>query len=100
MEGYHVFSVHPQLLEFAPMNLRWSGEWLDHLSTTITSFPKPTRDAGASAPLPGTGGRDPGAASGFCAFRILQPKSIPTSSPCSRPTPWPRTSHEKNYTSS
>lgn len=27
MEGYHVFSLHPELLKFAPMNLRWSGEW-------------------------------------------------------------------------
>jgi choline monooxygenase len=27
MEGYHVFAVHPHLLKFAPMNIRWSGEW-------------------------------------------------------------------------
>ncbi len=27
MEGYDVFSVHPKLLKFAPMNVRWSGEW-------------------------------------------------------------------------
>ena len=27
IEGYHVFSVHPRLLKYAPMALRWSGEW-------------------------------------------------------------------------
>ena len=27
MEGYHVFSLHPALLKFAPMSKRWSGEW-------------------------------------------------------------------------
>lgn len=31
MEGYHVFAVHPRLLKFAPMNIRWSGEWNDHV---------------------------------------------------------------------
>lgn len=31
MEGYHVFAVHPRLLKFAPMNIRWSGEWVDHV---------------------------------------------------------------------
>ena len=27
MEGYHVFALHPRLLDFAPMETRWSGEW-------------------------------------------------------------------------
>lgn len=27
MEGYHVFSLHPQLLRHAPMKVRWSGQW-------------------------------------------------------------------------
>ena len=31
MEGYHVFSVHPRLIKFAPMNVRWSGEWDAHV---------------------------------------------------------------------
>ena len=31
MEGYHVFAVHPKLLKFAPMNVRWSGEWDRHV---------------------------------------------------------------------
>ena len=31
MEGYHVFAAHPRLLKHAPMNIRWSGEWLDHV---------------------------------------------------------------------
>ncbi len=31
MEGYHVFAVHRRLLAFAPMQLRWSGEWDGHL---------------------------------------------------------------------
>ena len=28
MEGYHVFAVHPRLLEHAPMSVRRSGEWV------------------------------------------------------------------------
>ncbi len=31
MEGYHVFVLHPRLLKFAPMNVRWSGEWDEHV---------------------------------------------------------------------
>lgn len=42
MEGYHVFSLHPQLLRHAPMNVRWSGEWQgpafynDYVAPTLT----------------------------------------------------------------
>lgn len=31
MEGYQVSCVHPKLLKFAPMNVRWSGEWDRHV---------------------------------------------------------------------
>ncbi len=31
MEGYHVFAAHPRLIAHAPMNVRWSGEWLGHV---------------------------------------------------------------------
>ncbi|MDH3668055.1 MAG: aromatic ring-hydroxylating dioxygenase subunit alpha [Paracoccaceae bacterium] len=31
MEGYHVFAAHPRLVEHAPMHVRWSGEWLEHV---------------------------------------------------------------------
>ena len=31
MEGYHVFTAHPRLIDHAPMHVRWSGEWTDHV---------------------------------------------------------------------
>jgi choline monooxygenase len=31
MEGYHVFAAHPRLIDHAPMDVRWSGEWMDHV---------------------------------------------------------------------
>ncbi len=43
MEGYHVFSLHPRLLEHAPMDVRWSGEWRgpafynDYVAPSITA---------------------------------------------------------------
>ncbi|MEQ8443400.1 MAG: aromatic ring-hydroxylating dioxygenase subunit alpha [Alphaproteobacteria bacterium] len=40
MEGYHVFAAHPRLLDFAPMNVRWSGEWLEHVFYNDYIFPK------------------------------------------------------------
>lgn len=40
MEGYHVFSVHPKLLKFAPMNVRWSGEWDRHVFYNDYIFPE------------------------------------------------------------
>jgi len=59
MEGYHVFSVHPQLLEFAPMNLRWSGEWLDHLFYNDYVFSKTDAGRGEHLPhYPGLAGDD------------------------------------------
>ena len=39
MEGYHVFAVHPRLLKFAPMNVRWSGEWDRHVFYNDYLFP-------------------------------------------------------------
>ncbi|NOD35663.1 MULTISPECIES: aromatic ring-hydroxylating dioxygenase subunit alpha [unclassified Ruegeria] len=40
MEGYHVFAVHPKLLKFAPMNVRWSGEWDQHVFYNDYIFPE------------------------------------------------------------
>ncbi len=31
MEGYHVFAAHLRLISHAPMEVRWSGEWTDHV---------------------------------------------------------------------
>lgn len=50
MEGYHVFAVHPRLLKFAPMNVRWSGEWDDHVFYNDYIFPE--IEAGRGADLP------------------------------------------------
>ena len=50
MEGYHVFVLHPQLLKFAPMNVRWSGEWTDHVFYNDYIFPE--FDEGRGQDLP------------------------------------------------
>ena len=50
MEGYHVFAVHPGLAKFAPMNVRWSGEWDRHVFYNDYIFPK--LDSGRGAGLP------------------------------------------------
>ena len=50
MEGYHVFSVHPKLLKFAPMNLRWSGEWDRHVFYNDYIFPELDEGRGAGLP--------------------------------------------------
>ena len=59
MEGYHVFSVHPRLLEFAPMNLRWSGEWHRHVFYNDYVFPEVATGRGENLPhYPGLAGDD------------------------------------------
>lgn len=50
MEGYHVFAVHPRLLKFAPMNVRWSGEWDDHVFYNDYIFPKMEEGRGDGLP--------------------------------------------------
>ena len=50
MEGYHVFAVHPKLLKFAPMNVRWSGEWDRHVFYNDYVFPELEEGRGAGLP--------------------------------------------------
>ena len=51
MEGYHVFAVHPRLLKFAPMNLRWSGEWTKHVFYNDYIFPEVEEGRGEGLPI-------------------------------------------------
>ena len=50
MEGYHVFAVHPKLLKFAPMNVRWSGEWDEHVFYNDYIFPELDEGRGEGLP--------------------------------------------------
>ena len=50
MEGYHVFAVHPKLLKFAPMNVRWSGEWDRHVFYNDYVFPQLDEGRGEGLP--------------------------------------------------
>ena len=50
MEGYHVFAVHPRLLTFAPMNVRWSGEWDRHVFYNDYVFPELGEGRGQDLP--------------------------------------------------
>lgn len=50
MEGYHVFATHPRLIDHAPMNVRWSGEWLDHVFYNDYVVPKLTQGRGDGLP--------------------------------------------------
>ncbi|MBO9446928.1 aromatic ring-hydroxylating dioxygenase subunit alpha [Ruegeria sp. R14_0] len=50
MEGYHVFALHPRLLEFAPMDVRWSGEW--RRSTFVNGYRFPKLEEGRGMGLP------------------------------------------------
>lgn len=50
MEGYHVFTVHPKLLKFAPMNVRWSGEWDRHVFYNDYIFPELDEGRGEGLP--------------------------------------------------
>ncbi len=51
MEGYHVFAVHPRLLKFAPMNVRWSGEWDQHVFYNDYVFPESEEGRGDGLPV-------------------------------------------------
>ena len=50
MEGYHVFAIHPRLLKFAPMNVRWSGEWDNHVFYNDYVFPELDEGRGEGLP--------------------------------------------------
>ena len=50
MEGYHVFAAHPRLIAHAPMNVRWSGEWMDHVFYNDYVAPKLTEGRGDALP--------------------------------------------------
>lgn len=50
MEGYHVFAIHPRLLKFAPMNVRWSGEWDQHVFYNDYIFPEIDEGRGEGLP--------------------------------------------------
>jgi len=50
MEGYHVFAAHPRLIAHAPMNVRWSGEWMDHIFYNDYVAPKITEGRGDGLP--------------------------------------------------
>lgn len=50
MEGYHVFSLHPKLLKFAPMDVRWSGEWNRHVFFNDYQFPELQVGRGSDLP--------------------------------------------------
>ena len=59
MEGYHVFSIHPKLIEFAPMDVRWSGEWRDNTFVNGYRFPQLEEGRGAGLPhYPGLSAED------------------------------------------
>ncbi len=59
MEGYHVFSLHPRLLQHAPMNVRWSGEWRGRTFYNDYIAPALTEGRGARLPhFPGLGDVD------------------------------------------
>lgn len=51
MEGYHVFAAHPRLIEHAPMDVRWSGEWMEHVFYNDYIAPKLTRGRGDGLPM-------------------------------------------------
>ncbi|MEM6670198.1 MAG: aromatic ring-hydroxylating dioxygenase subunit alpha [Pseudomonadota bacterium] len=50
MEGYHVFALHPRLLKFAPMDLRWSGEWRGNTFINGYRFPEIQEGRGEGLP--------------------------------------------------
>ena len=50
MEGYHVFAAHPRLIAHAPMNVRWSGEWMEHVFYNDYIAPKISVGRGDALP--------------------------------------------------
>lgn len=69
MEGYHVFALHPQLLKFAPMNIRWSGEWDEHVFYNDYVYEAAEEGRGAGLPTyPGLAPADANRGLWFLAF--------------------------------
>ncbi|MEM7170421.1 MAG: aromatic ring-hydroxylating dioxygenase subunit alpha [Pseudomonadota bacterium] len=50
MEGYHVFAAHPRLIAHAPMGVRWSGEWIEHVFYNDYIAPQLTEGRGTVLP--------------------------------------------------
>ncbi len=50
MEGYHVFAAHPRLIAHAPMDIRWSGEWMEHVFYNDYVVPELTKGRGDGLP--------------------------------------------------
>lgn len=50
MEGYHVFAAHPRLIAHAPMDIRWSGEWMQHVFYNDYVVPELTKGRGDGLP--------------------------------------------------
>ncbi len=50
MENYHVFALHPRLLDFAPMNIRGAGKWCGNTYTNNYRFPKLAKGRGEGLP--------------------------------------------------
>lgn len=50
VESYHIFTVHPRLMKFAPMNIRWAGEWDRQLFYSDYTFEKYDEGRGDSLP--------------------------------------------------
>ncbi len=69
MEGYHVFSAHPRLIAHAPMDVRWSGEWMEHVFYNDYVAPKLTEGRGDGLPhYPGLSDEDIRRGMWFAAF--------------------------------
>lgn len=59
MEGYHVFCTHPRLIDHAPMNVRWSGEWSENVFYNDYIAPEITEGRGDALPhFPGLSDED------------------------------------------
>lgn len=50
MEGYHVFAAHPKLIKHAPMKVRWSGAWLEHVFYNDYVAPEISQGRGDALP--------------------------------------------------
>ena len=69
MEGYHVFNVHPRLIRFAPMEVRWPGQWEGDLFYNDYVFPEIEAGRGANLPhYPGLSEADARRGLWFLAF--------------------------------
>ena len=59
IENYHVFSIHPRLARFVPMELRGAGGWTGNTFANGYDFPAAEPGRGATLPhFPGLSARD------------------------------------------